>query len=169
MTYQDDDFILVGNFGRPIGLKGSIKLNSFTRPPENIKSYNSFFMKEKSEFIELEVKKISTSSKNLVIFLNNCNSLDEAEKTFKGRKIFIPKLDLPETKDKFYWSDLIGLEVVIRSSEKTLGKVHSLMETGSNDVLIIKNPNQEDILIPFIMKQVILEVTEKSIYVDWEV
>jgi 16S rRNA processing protein RimM len=169
MTYQDDDFILVGNFGRPIGLKGSIKLNSFTRPPENIKSYNSFFMKEKSEFIELEVKKISTSSKNLVIFLNNCNSLDEAEKTFKGRKIFIPKLDLPETKDKFYWSDLIGLEVVIRSSEKTLGKVHSLMETGSNDVLIIKNPNQEDLLIPFIMKQVILEVTEKSIYVDWEV
>jgi 16S rRNA processing protein RimM len=169
MTYQDDDFILVGNFGRPIGLKGSIKLNSFTRPPENIKSYNSFFMKEKSEFIELEVKKISTSSKNLIIFLNNCNSLDEAEKTFKGRKIFIPKLDLPETKDKFYWSDLIGLEVVIRSSEKTLGKVHSLMETGSNDVLIIKNPNQEDLLIPFIMKQVILEVTEKSIYVDWEV
>ena len=43
------------------------------------------------------------------------------------------------------------------------------METGSNDVLIIKNPNQEDILIPFIMKQVILEVTKKSIYVDWEI
>ncbi len=169
MTYQDDDFILVGNFGRPIGLKGSIKLNSFTRPPENIKSYNSFFMKEESEFIELEVKKISTSGKNLIIFLINCNSLDEAEKTFKGREIFIPKLDLPEIKDKFYWSDLIGLEVVIRNSEKILGKVHSLLETGSNDVLIIKNPNQEDILIPFIMKQVILEVTEKSIYVDWEV
>jgi len=169
MTCQDDDFILVGNFGRPIGLKGSIKLNSFTRPPKNIKSYNSFFMKEESEFIELEVKKISTSGKNLIIFLNNCNSLDEAEKTFKGREIFIPKLDLPEIKDKFYWSDLIGLEVVIRSSEKILGKVHSLLETGSNDVLIIKNSNQEDILIPFIMKQVILEVTEKSIYVDWEV
>jgi ribosomal 30S subunit maturation factor RimM len=43
------------------------------------------------------------------------------------------------------------------------------METGSNDVLIVKNPNQEDILIPFIMKQVILEVTEKTIYVDWEI
>ena len=43
------------------------------------------------------------------------------------------------------------------------------METGSNDVLIIKNTNQEDILIPFIMKQVILEVTKTSIYVDWEI
>ena len=169
MTYQDDDFILVGNFGRPIGLKGSIKLNSFTRPPENIKSYKSFFMKEISQFVELEVKKITTSGKNLIIFLNNCNSLEEAEETFKGREIFIPKLDLPETEDKFYWNDLIGLEVIIRSSEKILGKVHSLMETGSNDVLIIKNPNQEDILIPFIMKQVILEVTKTSIYVDWEI
>ena len=77
--------------------------------------------------------------------------------------------DSPETEDKFYWNDLIGLEVIIRSSEKTLGKVHSLIETGSNDVLIIKNPNQEDILIPFIMKQVILEVTKTSIYVDWEI
>ena len=102
MTYQDDDFILVGNFGRPIGLKGSIKLNSFTRPPENIKSYNSFFMKETSQFVELEVKKITTSGKNLIIFLNNCNSLEEAEETFKGREIFIPKLDLPETEDNFY-------------------------------------------------------------------
>ena len=70
MTYQDDDFILVGNFGRPIGLKGSIKLNSFTRPPENIKSYNSFFIKESSQFIELEVIKITTSGKNLIIFMN---------------------------------------------------------------------------------------------------
>ena len=101
--------------------------------------------------------------------MNNCNSLEEAEETFKGREIFIPKSDLPEREDKFYWNDLIGLKVIIRSSEKILGKVHSLMETGSNDVLIIKNPNQEDILIPFIMKQVILEVTKESIYVDWEI
>lgn len=169
MTYQDDYFILVGNFGRPIGLKGSIKLNSFTRPPENIKSYNSFFIKENSEFIELEVKKITTSGKNLVIFLNNCNSLDQAEENFKGKELFIPKSDLPELEDMYFWNDLIGLEVIIRSSEKSLGKVHSLMETGANDVLIIKNSNQEDILIPFIIKQVILEVTEKSIYVDWEI
>ena len=94
MTYQDDDFILVGNFGRPIGLKGSIKLNSFPRPPENIESYNSFFMKESSQFVELEVKKITTSGKNLIIFLNNCNSLEEAEKTFKGKEIFIPILHI---------------------------------------------------------------------------
>ena len=169
MTYQDDDFILVGNFGRPIGLKGSIKLNSFTRPPENIKSYNSFYLKEENSYIELEVKKITTSGKNLIIFLNNCSSLEEVEKSFKGKEIFIPRSSLPKTEGKFYWNDLIGLEVIIQSSKKSLGKVHSLIETGSNYVLVIKNPNQEDILIPFVMKQVILKVTEKSIHVDWEI
>ena len=169
MTYQDEDFILVGNFGRPIGLKGSLKLNSFTRPPNNIKNYNSFFLKENNEFVKIDVNKINVSGKNLVIFLNSCDSLEQAETIFKGREIYILKSDLPEIRDKFYWDDLIGLEVIIRSSEKTLGKVHSLIETGSNDVLIIKNPNQEDILIPFIMKQVILEVTKKSIFVDWEI
>ena len=169
MTYQDDDFILVGNFGRPIGLKGSIKLNSFTRPPENIKSYNSFYLKEENSYIELEVKKITTSGKNLIIFLNNCSSLEEVEKSFKGKEIFILRSSLQKTEGKFYWNDLIGLEVIIQSSKKSLGKVHSLIETGSNDVLVIKNPNQEDILIPFVMKQVILKVTEKSIHVDWEI
>ena len=59
--------------------------------------------------------------------------------------------------------------MVIQKTKKRLGIVHSLMETGSNDVLVIKNPNQEDILIPFILKTVILEVTDKHIYVDWEV
>ena len=57
----------------------------------------------------------------------------------------------------------------LQKTKKRLGIVHSLMETGSNDVLVIKNPNQEDILIPFILKTVILEVTDKHIYVDWEV
>ena len=105
----------------------------------------------------------------MIIFLNNCSSLEEVEKSFKGKEIFIPRSSLPKTEGKFYWNDLIGLEVIIQSSKKSLGKVHSLIETGSNDVLVIKNPNQEDILIPFVMKQVILKVTEKSIHVDWEI
>ena len=42
------------------------------------------------------------------------------------------------------------------------------METGSNDVLVIKKSGKEDILIPFIMNQVVIEVTEKSIFIDWE-
>ena len=63
---------------------------------------------------------------------------------------------------------MIGLEVIIKSSQKSLGHVDSLMETGSNDVLVIKKSGKEDILIPFIMNQVVIEVTEKSIFVDWE-
>ena len=58
---------------------------------------------------------------------------------------------------------------MISGSKKSLGVVNSLMETGSNDVLVIKSFDQDDILIPFIMGRYILEVTEKFILVDWEV
>lgn len=168
MTYQNDDFILVGNFGRPIGLKGSLKLNSFTRPSENIKTYESFFVLEEKTFIKLDITKISSSGKNLVIFLSGCNSLEQAEKNFKGKDIYISKSELPKIKNKYYWNDLIGLEVLISVSGKSLGVVKSLMETGSNDVLVIKSPGKDDTLIPFIMGRFILEVTEKYIQVDWE-
>ena len=168
MTYQNDDFILVGNFGRPIGLKGSLKLNSFTRPTENIKTYESFFVSEEKTFKKLDITKISSSGKNLVIFVRGCNSLEQAEKYFKGKDIYISKSELPKIKDKYYWNDLIGLEVLISGSKKSLGIVNSLMETGSNDVLVIKSFDQDDILIPFIMGRFILEVTEKFILVDWE-
>ena len=169
MTYQNDDFILVGNFGRPIGLKGSLKLNSFTRPTENIKTYESFFVSEEKTFKKLDITKISSSGKNLVIFVSGCNSIEQAEKCFKGKDIYISKSELPKIKDKYYWNDLIGLEVLISGSKKSLGIVNSLMETGSNDVLVIKSFDQDDILIPFIMDRYILEVTGKFILVDWEV
>ena len=168
MTYQDDEFILVGNFGRPIGLKGSLKLNSFTRPADNIKKYSSFFFKKEDSFISLDLEKITKSGKNLIIFIKDCGSLETAELIYKGKEIYILRSDIPRQKNKFFWNDLIGLEVIVKSSQKSLGHVDSLMETGSNDVLVIKKPGKEDILIPFIMNQVVIEVTEKSIFIDWE-
>ena len=109
MTYQNDDFILVGNFGRPIGLKGSLKLNSFTRPTENIKTYESFFVSEEKTFKKLDITKISSSGKNLVIFVSGCNSLEQAEKYFKGKDIYISKSELPK---------LSKLDRFIRSRQK---------------------------------------------------
>ena len=133
MTYQDDDFILVGNFGRPIGLKGSIKLNSFTRPPENIESYNSFFMKECSQFVELEVKKITTSGKNLIIFLNNCNSLEEAEKNNKDIFLIAQKdanVDDPGENDIYRVGTIANILQLLKLPDGTVTVTPALIAIG---------------------------------------
>ena len=69
MITQNDDYILVANIGKPIGLKGWIKINSYTRPEENIRNYKEFFLGKKKEFVTFgQIKK---SGKNLITKLNN--------------------------------------------------------------------------------------------------
>lgn len=79
---------------------------------------------------------------------------------------------LPE--DEFYWRDLIGCEVVNTKGYK-MGKVDQIVETGSNDVLLVKANAKDGFgkterMIPFVTEQFILEVNlaEKQILVDWD-
>ena len=88
MDNQDENFILVGSLGRTIGLKGKIKLNSYTRPSENIKSYSKFFYKIDGTFKELKTQEISFSGKNLTISFEDIKSIEEAE-NLKNEEIFI--------------------------------------------------------------------------------
>ena len=105
---QNDDYILVANIGKPIGLKGWIKINSFTRPEENIKNYKEFFLGKKKEFVTFD--QIKKSGKNLITKLNNYDSIEEVEK-FKNFDVFIKSSELPELKkNQFYWKDLIDME-----------------------------------------------------------
>ena len=165
MDNQDENFILVGSLGRPIGLKGKIKLNSYTRPSENIKSYSKFFLKIDGSFKELKKQQISFSGKNLTISFEDIKSIEEAE-NLKNEEIFIKREDLPKLENQFYWEELIGLRV--ESKDKVFGKVTSLIETGSNDVLVVRNKNSKEILIPFILEDVVKEVTPEYILVEWE-
>ena len=57
MNNQDDEFILVASVGKPIGLKGWAKVNSFTRPPENLFNYKNFFIDEDGTKKVFKIKK----------------------------------------------------------------------------------------------------------------
>ena len=85
----------------------------------------------------------------------------------KGLLIAVPRSSLPEQEEgEYYWADLIGMSVINEAGE-TLGTVAELLETGANDVLIVKGSGP-DVLIPF-LKNVIkhVDVTAKTIQVNW--
>ena len=165
MITQNDDYILVANIGKPIGLKGWIKTNSYTRPEENIRNYKEFFLGKKKE--SATFGQIKKSGKNLITKLNNCDSIEEVEK-FKNFDVFIKSSELPELKEnQFYWKDLIDMEVESIGGE-FFGKVIEIIEAGSNDVIVVKDKKKKSILIPFIFGTYIKEVKENKIYVNWE-
>ena len=165
MNNQDDEFILVASVGKPIGLKGWAKVNSFTRPTENLFNYKTFFIDEGGTKKVFKIEKFSKSGKNYIFKIESFNSLEEIER-YKNKEIFINSKDLPKLKEnEFYWKDLIGKEVELENGT-FVGVVTEIIETGSDDVLVVEKENKKE-LIPFNFGEVIKKVSGDLIIVDW--
>lgn len=92
----------------------------------------------------------------------------ELAATLVGQQIFVGRDQLPATaEDEYYWSDLEGLEVRTTNGE-LLGQVEKLMETGANDVLVIRGKREH--LVPFVQGQYVKHVDLENglIEVDWD-
>mgnify|MGYP001215006063 FL=1 len=165
MKNQDDEFILVASVGKPVGLKGWAKVNSFTRPPENLFNFKNFFLEVDGDKENINIDKFSKSGKNYILKVESLDSIEEIER-LKNKEIFIKSEDLPKLKEnEFYWKDLIGMEV--RQIDGTvIGVVVEIIETGSDDVLVVEKNNKKE-LIPFNFGEIIKEVSDNSIIVDW--
>ena len=165
MNNQDDEFILVASVGKPVGLKGWAKVNSFTRPPENLFNFKNFFLDVDGDKENINIDKFSKSGKNYILKVESLDSIEEIER-LKNKEIFIKSEDLPKLKEnEFYWKDLIGMEV--RQIDGTvIGVVVEIIETGSDDVLVVEKNNKKE-LIPFNFGEIIKEVSDNSIIVDW--
>ena len=165
MNNQDDEFILVASVGKPVGLKGWAKVNSFTRPPENLFNFKNFFLEVDGVKENINIDKFSKSGKNYILKVESLDSIEQIER-LKNKEIFIKSKDLPKLKDnEFYWKDLIGMEV--KQIDGTfIGIVAEIIETGSDDVLVVEKNNKKE-LIPFNFGEIIKEVSDNSITVDW--
>jgi 16S rRNA processing protein RimM len=83
-----------------------------------------------------------------------------------GAELFIPKTELPELdEDTYYWFELIGIEVYT-TADNYLGRVDSIIPTGSNDVYVVKDKKKE-VLIPAIESVVVdIDIEHKIMRVD---
>jgi 16S rRNA processing protein RimM len=161
-----DDKLIVGRFGAPFGVKGWIKVNSFTDPISNILEYDPWYLHTRSGYKAVTLEDGHIHGKTIVVKLPQCNDRDIA-KTFTHVTIAIDRNQLPELKaGEFYWDDLIGLEV-FNQDNVNFGIVKELLATGANDVLVVTGDRER--LIPYI-KQVILQVDlkNKKIVVNWD-
>ncbi len=152
--------------GAPFGIKGWLKLQVFTQTPDSLDAYASWLLKSASGWEEFELEDFSVNAKGVIAKLKGCDDRTAAEKLVK-RDIGIPREALEETAvGEVFWFDLIGCEVVNTAGIR-LGKVETLMETGANDVLVVRLGNEET-LIP-VIDEVILTVDReaKQITVNW--
>lgn len=160
--------VIVGQVAGVFGVKGWIKVRSDTSPYDNILNYSPWYLQLNGNWVAYELLAGQKHSKGLIAQLKGCDDRDQAAELV-GREIAISREQLPAASEgEYYWSDLIGLEVRNTRGE-LLGKVDKLMETGANDVLVVKGERGET-LIPYVKNHYILSVdlAAGSIQVDWE-
>ena len=155
----------MGRIAGPFGILGWVKVQPFTEELGGLLDFPVWKIGRDERWREVRVLDSEVHHKTLVARLEGCHDRDAAA-ALKGLEITVPREALPEAaENEYYWSDLIGLEVV-NAQDEVLGKVTDVFETGANDVLVVEGERER--LLPF-TAQVILKVDLSAgrINVEW--
>ena len=150
--------ILIAKIQAHQGLNGWLKVYSYSETKQKFSEYKYFFIQKDNNTIRLDIEDISIGKSIKVKFKNfNCR---EDSQDYIGEEIFIneDQLDVLEA-NQFYWKELIGLTAYLNNGKK-IGIVSDIIETGSNDVLVIKG--EEEILVPYVFGESVMEVVVKE-------
>lgn len=159
--------VVLGRVAGVYGVKGWIKLHSYTDPRAAILDYRDCLLERAGSWQPARIAEGRAHGKGVIARFAGVRDRDQAAADV-GAAVAVPRQALPEPEaGHYYWADLEGLRVVHRDGRE-LGRVAYLLETGANDVLVVQG--EREILIPFLPGSVILDVdlTEGRIDVDWE-
>ena len=162
-------FIELGKIVGGWGVNGWVKLHSYSRNRADIAQYKRWFLKSRqvNEPVAFEQLNCRTQGQGVVAQLKGVADRDQAL-ALVGRTILIRSEDLPDLPEQeFYWQQLIGLKVA--NSEQEIGEIGSILETGANDVLVVKRQDKADALIPYIDHVIInINLEAGTMLVDWD-
>ena len=160
--------VVLGRISGLYGVKGWVKVHSFTDPREAILDYDEWLLGQEGDWSPAGFAEGRPQGKTIVARFDKVSNRDEAAELVDSL-IAVYRDAMPATGiDEYYWSDLEGLNVKHKDGGH-LGKVAYLLETGANDVLVVHNEDQER-LIPFVTGDVVtaVDLTNGEITVDWE-
>lgn len=165
--------VVLGKIGKPHGIKGWVRVISFTSPESNILDYSLFEAKRSGKQTALEIDEYKQQSGGFIAHVKGFDT-PEASRSLTGYELSVAVTDLPELdQDDVYWYQLEGL-MVENQHRQILGRIVRLLETGANDVLVVQ-ANEQSIdererLIPFIRDSIIrhVDLANGVVKVNWE-
>src|SRR5258705_8229565 len=138
--------VCVARIGAPHGVRGAVKLWTFTEDPLAVKRYGPLMTKDGAR--QFEVTHAREAKGHLVATLKGIATRDEAER-LNGIELYIARERLPATDDnEYYHADLIGL-VAVSSANEPLGRVIAIHNFGAGDIIEIAPPQGASLLLPF--------------------
>ncbi len=133
------DILEIGQIVNTRGLRGEVKVNSFSEDSKRFEKLSTILVKNKDEYKEYEIEKVSYSKNQVILKLKGIDHIDYAEK-LRNLYIYVKKSDLGDLPEgTYYIADLIGLDVYTESGD-FLGKVDDILKNNkANDVYVVRS------------------------------
>ena len=161
---MSDKVVVVGKVGKTYGVKGWLKIHSFTDPASNILNYKDWLITLDHQWQTINLEAVKQHGTAIIAKFTDCDT-PEIARRYTNHEIAIYRSEFPELEaEEYYWADLIGLTVIDETGTE-LGIVTDIMATGSNDILIVKGKKHH--FIPYIQKDFIckIDLANKQIHV----
>ncbi len=162
--------VVLGRLGAPWGVKGGLKVESYTDPPTGLLNYPVWYVGSAArgwETMKVKAGRAHGGRSTLVVELDGVDSPERA-RLFTEREIAQPRSAMPEpATGEYYWEDLMGCQVFLLDG-RALGVVSHFLEFPANPVMVVKEGAKEHWL-PLVaphLKQV--DLSERRVVVDWE-
>lgn len=169
--------LAAGRITGSYGVRGWVRIHAYTEPPENFFTLGEWRVTRNGRSESLAFDGGRAQGKGLVAHITGVDDRATAE-TYRGLTVEVPRSALPALEEgDYYWRDLEGLQVWCREDEAServlLGEVDHLIDTGANDVLVVK-PSAGSLdghtrLIPYLPGDTVARVAlaEGRIDIDW--
>ncbi len=167
-----DDLIVIGKIVSVHGVRGEVKVFSFTDPIDNLLDYKHWTLKRDGDVRQVELAQGRLQNKVLVAKLKGLDDREEA-RLLAGFDICVARSLLPDLTDgEYYWYQLKGLNVIDQLGQ-LLGVIDHLLETGANDVMVVKpctgSLDDRERLLPYTAHCVLsVDLAAGEMRVDWD-
>ena len=161
------EFLEVGKIINTHGLRGDVKIVTWTDYPEDFEEIERVYIRRKTGDEVLNITNVKYQKNNIIVKFKEIADINEAEK-YKNLVVYADREDLPELEEgAHYIADLIGLMVVDEDGE-VIGELVDVFNTGANDIYDVKRAGKKNLLLPVIdevVKDIDLENKKITVHV----
>ena len=166
--------LVLGKIVSVHGIRGAVKVLSHTDPLDNVLDYPQWSLRRGAEQRTVSVTGARVQGRVLIVQLKGVNDRNQAEELVNF-EICVAQDALPELEEgEFYWHQLEGLRVETLDGQ-LLGRIDHLLETGSNDVMVVKpcegSVDKRERLLPYLPDLYVKSIDLQAglMQVDWDV
>lgn len=144
-----ENYLQVGVITTTHGIRGEVKVFPTTDDAGRFKKLKHVFLDTGKEYMPLEVSGVKFFKNLVILKFKGIDNINEIEK-YKGKSLFVDRENaVPLEENEYFIADLIGLKALSEEGEE-LGVLEDVLQTGANDIYVIRKKGMQDILVPAI-------------------